>query len=231
MLGSPELEERDNLPRDRRASKHRLSQSLSDHAHTMYRKLTHTLDSNNNTSPTIVHRPNLRTRPAIPMVDTHTGVTPGHEHEMATIDSSPSSYKPSISSMSPASQASTAPTSILSNLSSPHSKSSEVKPTPDHTMLKSSAVHPCCAEDTLLPPIEESLPKFITIPVQETSAPCNISVATVEKAAIAKIYMEIHFNNVIHETAANRAERRRKFEQSIVTVPMTDDERLMAWSN
>ncbi|GAB7340944.1 hypothetical protein MBLNU457_7290t1 [Dothideomycetes sp. NU457] len=209
MHESPELEDNGKLPGDRRASKHRLSQSLSDHAHSMYQKLTNTFDGNNNNSPTIVHRPNLRTRPTIPLVDTHTGATAGHEHEMATIDSSPSSYKLSINSMSPASQASTAPTSILSNLSSPHSKSSE-KPILDHTMLKSSSIHPGCAEETLLPPIEESLPKFITIPVQEPSSPSNISVATVEKTAIAKIYMEIHFNNVIHEAAANRAMRALK---------------------
>jgi len=232
MLESPGLEDTEKLPGDRRSSKHRLSQSLSDHAHNMYQKLTNTFDSNNNNNhPTIVHRPNLRTRPTIQMVDTHTAATPGHEHEMATIDSSPSSFNLSINSMSPASQASTAPTSILSNLSSPHSKSSEIKPTPDHTMLKSSSFHPGCAEETLLPPVEESLPKFITIPVQETSISGNISVATVEKTAIAKIYMEIHFNNVVHEAAANRAVRRKKFEQSIVTVPMTDEERLMAWTS
>ena len=42
--------------------------------------------------------------------------------------------------------------------------------------------------------------------------------------------MEIHFNELMSQSASPRSLRRRKFEQLLLTVPMTDDQRQTAWT-
>ena len=211
-----------------RRGKSRPSQSLSDHAHNLFQKMHSAFDNN----PTIVHRPNLRKKPTMPMLDTNThSFSPqSHEPELATIDSSPSSYTVSTNGHSPPSQASTAPTSVQSNFSSPNSNSCEIKPIQEHSIVKTARTQTNCAEEPLLPSIEESLPRYLVIPCQESGCVYTPSVATVESTAAAKVYMEIHFNELMSQSASPRSLRRRKFEQLLLTVPMTDDQRQIAWT-
>ena len=208
-----------------KSKKSRLSQSLSDHAGNIGQRFYTTFGN-----PTIVHRPNLRNKPTVPFINTAPEIASLclHEQGPAVNGNSPaSSYTVSgyTTSQSPVSKASTAPTSLFSDINSANSQRSlDIR----HLVQTKTASFHSCVEESLLPSIDESSPRLLTFPIQESTADVMPSVVTVEKVAAAKIYLETYFNTLYSQPASPRSLRRKHFEQKLLEVPMSDDDRQMA---
>lgn len=82
-------------------------------------------------------------------------------------------------------------------------------------------------EHDALPAIEETQPRFITVPVQEPRGDPSIkaTIATVETAAAAKIFFETLYDGFMSNAATPRELRRAALDQKLAELDIADDEK------
>lgn len=176
---------------------------------------------------TVLHRQGIRSRPAVPHIDT----TPVTIRNTSRCPSSASSGQASaqLTNASPVSQASTAATSFGS---SPRSFSSAKRQLANDGQSLNHLLPP--TDDVLLPPIEEDIGRFLVIPQQDKVITAKPSIATVEAVAACKTFFEIHFHNLLLEPVSPRTLRQRRLEQDLVNLKVAHEERIAArrtWLN
>lgn len=79
-----------------------------------------------------------------------------------------------------------------------------------------------------LSPIEEDVGRFFAIPQQDTLITAKPTIITVEAAAAAKTFLEIHFHNLLLEPLSPRTVRQRRLEQDLAEIRAAHDERINA---
>lgn len=174
-----------------------------------------------NGTDTVLFRQSTRTRPAMPQIDT-TPITIGSNSRCPSAASSRQASG-QLNSASPISNASTAATSFGS---SPRSFSSAKRHAANDGQSLNQLLPP--ADDMLLPPIEEDIGRFLVIPQQETLVDAEPSITTVEAAAAAKIFLEIHFHNLLLEPVSPRTLRQRRLELDLHNMKAAHEERVTA---
>ena len=184
------------------------SKSNSGFAHQLSHKLSATFGN-----PTIVHRPNLRTRPSLLSMHEDPPHDPSAQIEQdlkTRLSTTPSScnYSGSVSAGDP----STGKTSLESNVASLRSaKIVDGKENPGDTANLTTAG--IIAREKPLTPIQEA-PPVITP-----------TVVTVETTANAKIFFETHFNSLLAGHASPRSIRRNDFEQRLESLSTSEEQR------
>ena len=188
----------------------RHSRSMPGLAHQLSHKLSSTFGN-----PTIVHRPNLRSRPSLRSMREAPGVLMNAATQEASPnpDTDPSSYNYS-GSISPA-DLSTAKTSLESNITSLLSKikeqPEEPSPSPTHVFADDSVV-------------QEQLEKSL-IPSQKNAIMIKPTIVTVESTANAKVFFETHFNSMLSGQASPRSLRRHELEVQLQSNVLSADDR------
>ena len=177
-------------------------------AHQLSHKLSSTFGN-----PTIVHRPNLRTRPTL--LSLHEELSRGPDMQHGQLPSpqestAPSSYNTSgsISAGDP----STAKTSLEFNLTSLRSVRQS-----DINESTSGALNVVFAD-------EITREKPLT-PIQEAPPVVTPTVVTVESTANAKIFFETHFNSLLAGHASPRSIRRHDLESRLGSLSMSEEQR------
>lgn len=207
----------DTEPGSDESGRSKLSHRLSECFETLNGKL-----SLMNGNDTVLHRKQNGVRPRVPYIDTRPVVlVPG-----AVRTPSPTSSKTSSTRYTGASPASTASTAATSFGSSPHSASSAKRRTADECMVQSK-IQPS-GEENALPPIEEDTRSFLVIPQQEAAVENEPTIATVETAAAAKSFLEMHFNALLFEQASPRTLRRHRLERDLCDLRVSHDVRVRA---
>lgn len=194
----------------------RQKKSNSSLAHQLSHKLSCTFGN-----PTIVHRPNSRTRPTLLSIHDELFKALGTQNDQMPSpqeSTAPSSYNTSgsVSARDP----STAKTSLESNVASLRSaKDSDAKE------RFTNATNVAFAE-------EITREKPLT-PIQEAPLIVNPTIVTVETTANAKIFFETQFNSLLAGHASPRSIRRHEFELRLKAQSMTDEQRQLeraAWA-
>lgn len=186
--------------------------------------LENKLSGSNAGTNTILHRASLKARPSTPYLNINVESMSSRVVGDANIyPSTLSSTVPSITNgdWSPASTTSTAATSFNSPGSSRYKRT-----TPEDCQNISKSISGG-AEENLLPPIDEDNGRFLYIPVQEAPIEVEPSVATVENAAAAKIYMETHYSKLLYEPCSPRSMRRKRFERLMCENGLGHEQRLL----
>lgn len=167
-------------------------------AHQLSHKLSTTFGN-----PTIVHRPNMRTRPSI-----HS-ITSDHEPSIEG-NTDPSSFYNS-DSMSPTGP-STGKTSLESNIVS--LRSGKSKEQSDKTSVEGKSTKG-----------EESIPEKPLAPIEEAPHVALPTIVTVETTANAKIFFETRFNSILSGHITPRSLRRRELELRLQAEQMSAEQR------
>lgn len=186
--------------------------------------LENKLSGSNIGTNTIVHRASLKARPSTPYLNINVENTSSRVVGDASIcPSMLSSTVPSITNgdWSPASTTSTAATSFNSPGSSRYKRT-----TPEDCQNISKSISGG-AEENLLPPIDEDNGRFLYIPVQEAPIEVEPSIATVENAAAAKIFMETHYSELLYESCSPRSLRRKRFERLMCENGLGHEQRIL----
>jgi hypothetical protein len=179
-------------------------------------KLSNALLSN----PTVIRRPKLSSRPTVltkmPQVDSSSGKTSSPDR-MDNVLSLPSQFSSGPeSSNGPLSQ-STAPTSVVSSggpVSAETTQRARIESVqPPHL---SQIDHPTASRNSV---------QWLNFPRQDAPRLIKPSVATVEKAAAAKIFFEAHFNQLIGTQVSPRSMRRRQLERKIFAMALPNEQR------
>ena len=182
----------------------RHSRSMPGLAHQLSHKLSSTFGN-----PTIVHRPNMKSRPSFNSVrdaPTTMVISAANENDIKA-DTDASVYSESISPVSP----STAKTSLESNMAS-----FLIKP-------KESSKSP--AEVTSFETAERDIPEKSLTPIPETPVVINPTIVTVETTANAKIFFETHFNSILSGQATPRSLRRHELEVKLCSDTLSAEDR------
>ena len=186
----------------------RQSRSNSGFAHQLSHKLSTTFGN-----PTIVHRPNLRTRPSLLSMreDSPQDLGAQSDQELSPLMSTaPSSYNcsGSVSTGDP----STGKTSLDSNVASLRAANTADgnEKTSDTANLASGEI---IAREKALTPIQEAPPVI------------SPTVVTVETTANAKVFFETHFNSLLAGRATPRSIRRNDLELRLDSQPMSEEQR------
>jgi serine/threonine protein kinase len=184
-------------------------------------KLSNTLLHNN----TVVHRPRLHSRPTLLDVDPNQGIRDGPDipvpsRIMSDAASYPSTQPSSItgSSMAPLSLHSTAPTSIVSS-GAPRSADTTQRGEKQYCQI-STRGSPFSETTT-----EQLNAQWLVFPRQDAPRLANLSIATVEKAAGTKIFLESHFNALLSVKITPRSMRRRNMERKLFAMAVLNEER------
>lgn len=170
--------------------------------------LTHQLSHETSTTfgnPTVIHRPNLRSRPSIHSL-----------HSASPQDSTaPSSFNNTSGSGSPGG-ISTGQTSVDSNLRCPklRDRSERYSPLGKNSIIESRILEKSKALETPLTPIEET-PAMMPVP----------TVVTVETTANAKIFFETHFDSILSGKLSPRSLRRHELESRFQRKKMSSEQR------
>lgn len=194
----------------------RHSKSNAGLAHQLSHKFSSTFGN-----PTIVHRPNLRTRPPLltmnedPLSEAGAQSDPEVSPQVST---APSSYKfnGSVSATEP----STGKTSLESNTTSPRSAKAPDGVERAAEIAKTSAAEEIAREKPLTP-------------IQEAPLVVTPTVATVETTANAKVFFETHFNSLLAGNATPRSIRRKDLEARLEALSMPEEQRQqerLAWA-
>lgn len=186
----------------------RQSKSNSGFAHQLSHKLSATFGN-----PTIVHRPNLRTRPSLLSMREDTPQDPGAQSDQELsprVSTAPSSYNysGSVSVGDP----STGKTSLESNVASLRSGKApggNEKPSDTANLATAEII----AREKPLTPIQEAPP--VVTP----------TVVTVETTANAKIFFETHFNSLLAGHASPRSIRRNDLELRLESQSTSEEQR------
>ena len=175
--------------------------------HQLSRKLSTTFGN-----PTIVHRPNMRTRPSIhPIHDDSTLCCLTSDPELGPGgDTDPSIFHNS-GSMSPKGP-STGKTSLESNIASLHSGESNEQSEKRGVERKKKKV-------------EESINGTLLTPIEETPNVVSPTIVTVETTANAKVFFETHFNSILSGQTSPRSLRRRDLELRLQAEHMSAEQR------
>jgi hypothetical protein len=207
-----EFESEDSVGEGRSRLSHRLSECFESFNGVL---------SLTNGNDTVLHRQDTRMRPAVPHIDT----TPNAIGSASRCPSAASSGQTSgqLTSASPISNASTAATSFGS---SPRSFSSAKRYAANDGHSLNQLLPP--TDDAPLPPIEEDIGRFLVIPQQDSLIAAEPSIATVEAAAAAKTFLEIHFHNLLLEPVSPRVLRQRRLEQDLNTLKAAHEDRITA---
>ena len=176
--------------------------------------------------PTVVHRPrkrpsaarlNIQISPSTPI--SQQGVPQSSPD--TNNSSNPSNY---YNSASPTSQPSTAKTSVFSDTTSPRSADSKLSFKQRDFQAKEV---PTEAFEDALSTIEEvqtpeSKTPPIQLPAQGASTYLEPSISCAEKAAAAKAFFEMHYNDILNNPLeASRAQRRLELERKISSLAMS----------
>ena len=192
----------------RKESRLRQSRSNSGFAHQLSHKLSATFGN-----PTIVHRPNLRTRPSLLSVHEDRPQDPGAQSDLELthqVSTAPSSYN--CSGSVSAGDPSTGKTSLESNVASLRSaKAADGKE--DHCGIANLAAGDVIAREKPLTPIQEAPPVI------------SPTVVTVETTANAKVFFETHFNSLLAGHSSPRSLRRNDLELRLESRSMSDEQR------
>ena len=163
-------------------------------------------------NPTIVHRPNMRTRPSIHSVhDDKVFISVTSDQELSPGgDTDPSSFynSDSISPRGP-STGKTSLESTIASLHSPRSKEQSEKTGPEGKNNK----------------VEENLQDKSLTPIEEAPLITSPTIITVESTANAKIFFETHFNSILSGQNSPRSLRRRELELRLQAEQMPAEQR------
>lgn len=163
-------------------------------------------------NPTIVHRPNLRTRPSLLSVHEDLPQDPGTQSDQEPsprVSTAPSSYN--YSGSVSAGDPSTGKTSLESNVASMRSaKALDGNEKPSDTANVAAEI---IAREKPLTPIQEAPPVFTP------------TVITVETTASAKIFFETYFNSLLAGYASPRSIRRNDLELRLESQSMSGEQR------
>lgn len=186
----------------------RQSKSNSGFAHQLSHKLSATFGN-----PTIVHRPNLRTRPSLLSMHEDTPQDPRAHSDLELspqVSTAPSSYN--YSGSVSAGDPSTGKTSLESNVAS--LLSAKAADSNENTSgIAKLAAGEIIAREKPLTPIQEAPP--VVTP----------TVATVETTANTKVFFETHFNSLLAGHATPRSIRRNDLEVRLESQSMSDEQR------
>ena len=186
----------------------RQSRSMPGLAHQLSHKISSTFGN-----PTIVHRPNLRTRPSLqsmPEIPTFSNSSGALEvPSPSTTD--PLSLHHSWSG-TPSSR-STPKTSLESNVAS--LQSSKTKDRSDKPPIQNGPT-------TI---VERELPEKPLTPIQESPLMIHPTIMTVETTANAKIFFETHFNSILSGQATPRSLRRHELENRLHSQSLSAEQR------
>jgi len=178
-------------------------------------KLSNALLSN----PTVIRRPKLSSRPTvftkIPQVDSSSGKT-SLPDRMDNVPSLPSQFSSGPeSSNGPLSQ-STAPTSVVSSGG----------PVSAETIHRArvESIQPPHLSQMDRPAAGRNSVQWLNFPRQDAPRLIKPSVATVEKAAAAKIFFEAHFNQLLGTQVSPRSMRRRQLERKIFAMALPNEQ-------
>lgn len=171
-------------------------------------------------NPTLIRRPKLSSRPTVltteHRVDTQSVKIPSPAR-IDDVPSLPSHFSSGPeSSNGPLSQ-STAPTSLVS---SGGPVSAEVT----HRVGNESQV-PRVSSPTDQSTADRCQIHWLNFPRQDAPRLIEPSVATVEKAAAAKIFFEAHFNQLLGTKESPRSMRRRQLERKIFAMALPNEQR------
>ena len=177
-------------------------------AHQLSHKLSATFGN-----PTIVHRPNLRTRPSLLSVHGDPPQDPGAQSDLElspSMSTAPSSYNwsGSVSAGDP----STGKTSLESNVASLRSANA-ANGNEKNGNAATLAAGEIIAREKPLTPIQEA-PLVITP-----------TVVTVETTVNAKVFFETHFNSLLAGHASPRSMRRNDLEFRLEAQSMSEEQR------
>ena len=174
-------------------------------------------------NPTIVHRPNLRTRlslQSLQLQDKPTSPITHSDQELSPQESTNLSSFNNSGSLSTNGQ-STDKTSLGSNVAS--LQSSKAKDRHERQLTQRSSVIPD----------SRACEKPLT-PIQEVPVAVTPTVVTVETTANAKIFFETHFNSILSDQQNPRLKRRHDLELRLQTgflSPEQIQEARVAWAN
>lgn len=186
----------------------RQSKSNSGFAHQLSHKLSATFGN-----PTIVHRPNLRTRPSLLSMHDDQPQDPRAHSDLELspqVSTAPSSYN--YSGSVSAGDPSTGKTSLESNVAS--LLSAKAADSNENTSgLAKLAAGEIIAREKPLTPIQEAPP--VVTP----------TVVTVETTANTKVFFETHFNSLLAGHATPRSIRRNDLEVRLESQSMSDEQR------
>ncbi|KAF1840323.1 uncharacterized protein K460DRAFT_297172 [Cucurbitaria berberidis CBS 394.84] len=172
---------------------------------------------------TVIHRPKKSSRPTIRSGDfeRHPSEQPAvtvtsPQPPMSDVSSLPSSFLGS--SNAPLSQ-STVPTSLLSS-GAPISAETTHRVHNESRHISTGCSPPLCE-----PATEQMPPHFLVFPRQDAPRLSEPSVATIERAAAAKVFFESHFNQLLATKVSPRSMRRRKVEHKLFALALPNDQR------
>jgi hypothetical protein len=174
-----------------------------------------------NGNDTVLHRHGKRARPIMPHIDTSPVTVGNLSRSPSTASSSQASAQ--NNNASPVSNASTAATSFGS---SPRSFSSAKRYALNDGHSLNQILPP--SEEVPLSPIEEHAGRFFAIPQQDTTITAKPTIVTVEAAAAAKTFLEIHFHHLLLEPLSPRTLRQRRLEQDLADLRAAHEERITA---
>lgn len=186
----------------------RQSKSNSGFAHQLSHKLSATFGN-----PTIVHRPNLRTRPSLLSMHEDTPQDPRAHSDLELspqVSTAPSSYNysGSVSAGDPYTGKTSLESNVASLLSAKAADSNE-----NTSGIAKLAAGEIIAREKPLTPIQEAPP--VVTP----------TVATVETTANTKVFFETHFNSLLAGHATPRSIRRNDLEVRLESQSMSDEQR------
>ncbi|KAI9701884.1 MAG: hypothetical protein M1836_001228 [Candelina mexicana] len=195
------------------ASSLRKSKSSPGLSHKLSTKFVH---------PTVVHRPNMRSRPSLASLKTSSdlkSVVDAPLRQANTQDTTdPSSPSSNSNNTSPVDDPSTGKTSLLSDVVS--QRSAEAKDRLERSLVRTK---------TLSVVAKEAHEKPLT-PIREvvSQAPLVVtpSIITVETTATAKIFFETHFNRILFGRNTPRSLRRRELELRLQAEPLSSEQRM-----
>ncbi|KAF2997623.1 hypothetical protein E8E13_004307 [Curvularia kusanoi] len=188
---------------------------------TFSRKLSVKLSNALMQDTTVVHRPKLKIRPTLstkqlqneePSSKVHSSDRTG---DVTSLPSQVSSGPES--SNGPLSQ-STAPTSFVSSRGTLSGETTR-------RMRNASAGTSHLGSQSGLSEAEQCKVHWLHFPRQDVPLLNKPSIATVEKAAAAKIFFESHFNQLLSPTASPRSLRRRQLERKIFAMALPNEQR------
>ncbi|KAH7371550.1 hypothetical protein BKA66DRAFT_497827, partial [Pyrenochaeta sp. MPI-SDFR-AT-0127] len=186
------------------------------------RQLTTKISSAFQNNDTVIHRPKLISRPTVQAADLEQHA---EDHRATALPQPPISDVPSLpssflgSSNAPPSQ-STAPTSLVSS-GAPISAETTHRAQQGFRRASTRGSPPQLCE-----PTTEPIPlQFLVFPRQDAPRQSQPSIATIEKAAAAKVFFESHFNQLLGTSISPRSLRRRRMERKIFPMALTNEQR------
>lgn len=171
-------------------------------------------------NPTVIHRPKLGSRPTVLTKDLkgeHSSALTSPLHRVDDVPSLPSFSSGPESSNAPLSQ-STAPTSIVSS-------GGPVSAETAHRARNESVQAPQVGSQAEQTVAAQRTTQWLNFPRQDAPRLGKPSIATVEKAAAAKIFFESHFNQLLSTKVSPRSVRRRQLERQIFAMALPNEQR------